>query len=105
MTSIKKQKPTNPDLKDSLSFLNSVNEENHEKENFLEYQTSKKFEKKNKNTQIIFRTTEQNKNELKSFFAGYGITLSKGVQLACFYLEQQIKIGKVDISDAGLISK
>ena len=48
---------------------------------------------------------EENKNQLKGFFATYGITLSKGIQLACFYLEQQIKSGNVEINAAGLITK
>ena len=34
-----------------------------------------------------------------------GITLSKGIHLACFYLEQQIKSGNVEINAAGLITK
>lgn len=58
-----------------------------------------------KDTQIIFRTTEENKNYLKGFFATYGMTLSKGIQLACFYLEQQIKSGNVEINSAGIITK
>ncbi len=58
-----------------------------------------------KDTQIIFRTTEDTKNSLKGFFASHGISLSKGVQLACFYLVQQIQSGNVDVTDAGLITK
>ena len=58
-----------------------------------------------KDTQIIFRTTEANKNSLKSFFAGYGFSLSKGIQLACFYLEQEIKAGNITIGPAGILKK
>lgn len=63
------------------------------------------LKKSTKDTQIIFRTTEDNKNNLKGFFATYGITLSKGIQMACFYLEQQIKAGSVEINSAGIITK
>ena len=58
-----------------------------------------------KNTQIIFRTTEETKNSLKGFFATYGYTLSKGIQMACFYLEQEIKAGNITMSPAGIIKK
>ena len=58
-----------------------------------------------KDTQIIFRTTEANKNSLQSFFAGYGFSLSKGIQLACFYLEQEIKAGNITIGPAGILKK
>ena len=58
-----------------------------------------------KDTQIIFRTTEANKNSPKSFFAGYGFSLSKGIQLACFYLEQEIKAGNITIGPAGILKK
>lgn len=57
-----------------------------------------------KNTQIVFRTTEDNKNSLKGFFASCGLTLSRGIQLACLYLEQQIASGRVEISPSGIIS-
>lgn len=58
-----------------------------------------------KDTQIIFRTTESNKNSLKGFFASYGFTLSKGIQLACFYLEQEIKAGNITMGPAGIVKK
>ena len=58
-----------------------------------------------KDAQIIFRTTLDNKESLKSFFADRGLTLSKGVQLACFYLEQQIKSGDVEVCPSGLLAK
>ena len=76
-------------------------------QNIEQSQQNQNIQKKTaiKDTQIIFRTTEENKNQLKGFFATYGITLSKGIQLACFYLEQQIKNGNVEINAAGLITK
>ena len=86
-----KKKPSAPDISANLRYLNGT-PENPQEENI-------------KDTQIIFRTTEENKNQLKGFFATYGITLSKGIQLACFYLEQQIKNGNVEINAAGLITK
>lgn len=58
-----------------------------------------------KDTQVIFRTTESNKNNLKGFFASYGFTLSKGIQMACFYLEQEIKSGNITMGPAGIIKK
>ncbi|MCQ2589580.1 MAG: hypothetical protein MJ179_04070 [Treponema sp.] len=76
-----------------------------EKQAFTAPQKAVAVKKSTKDTQIIFRTTEDNKNSLKGFFATYGITLSKGIQLACFYLEQQIKAGSVEINSAGLITK
>lgn len=60
---------------------------------------------KTKDAQIIFRTTMDNKENLKAFFADRGLTLSKGVLLACFYLEQQIKAGDIEIGPSGLLAK
>lgn len=60
---------------------------------------------KTKDAQIIFRTTLDNKENLRSFFADRGLTLSKGVQLACFYLQQQINSGDVEIGPSGLLAK
>lgn len=109
-----KKKPSAPDISENLRYLNGTPENTHEDSNQI--QTGAPFQntlqtpiiqKKTaiKDTQIIFRTTEENKNQLKGFFATYGITLSKGIQLACFYLEQQIKSGNVEINAAGLITK
>lgn len=114
-----KKKPSAPDISENLRYLNGTPENPHQDSNQI--QTGASFQNINnentlqtpviqkkaaiKDTQIIFRTTEENKNQLKGFFATYGITLSKGIQLACFYLEQQIKSGNVEINAAGLITK
>lgn len=110
-----KKKPTVPDISESLRILNGETE--IQQNNSQQIQTgagnnqisheNQQIQKKSsvKDTQIIFRTTEENKNQLKGFFATYGITLSKGIQLACFYLEQQIKSGNVEINAAGLMTK
>ena len=114
-----KKKPSAPDISENLRYLDGTSENPHEDNNQI--QTGAPFQNINnentlqtpiiqkktaiKDTQIIFRTTEENKNQLKGFFATYGITLSKGIQLACFYLEQQIKSGNVEINAAGLITK
>lgn len=112
-----KKKPSAPDISENLRYLNGTPENSHEDNNQIQtgapFQNSQNslqtpvIQKKTaiKDTQIIFRTTEENKNQLKGFFATYGITLSKGIQLACFYLEQQIKSGNVEINAAGLITK
>ena len=112
-----KKKPSAPDISENLRYLNGTPENLHEDSNQIQtgapFQNSQNslqtpiIQKKTaiKDTQIIFRTTEENKNQLKGFFATYGITLSKGIQLACFYLEQQIKSGNVEINAAGLITK
>lgn len=112
-----KKKPSTPDISANLRYLNGTPENSQEENNqgnqiqtgaFFQYnEQSPVIQKKTaiKDTQIIFRTTEENKNQLKGFFATYGITLSKGIQLACFYLEQQIKNGNVEINAAGLITK
>ena len=112
-----KKKPSAPDISENLRYLNGTPENPHEDSNQIQtgapFQNSQNtlqtpiIQKKTaiKDTQIIFRTTEENKNQLKGFFATYGITLSKGIQLACFYLEQQIKSGNVEINAAGLITK
>lgn len=60
---------------------------------------------KTKDTQIVFRTTLDNKESLRSFFADRGLTLSRGIQLACLYLEQQIRSGDVEVSPAGLLAR
>lgn len=114
-----KKKPSAPDISENIRYLDGTSENPHEDNNQI--QTGAPFQNINnentqqtpiiqkktsiKDTQIIFRTTEENKNQLKGFFATYGITLSKGIQLACFYLEQQIKSGNVEINAAGLITK
>lgn len=114
-----KKKPSAPDISENLRYLDRTPENLHQDNNQI--QTGASFQNINnentlqtpviqkktaiKDTQIIFRTTEENKNQLKGFFATYGITLSKGIQLACFYLEQQIKSGNVEINAAGLITK
>jgi len=122
-----KKRPSVPNISSSLSMLSSEPEEPQQVS--AEIQTgaqstslaseiaaeqaktaatadqSAAIKKSTKDTQIIFRTTEENKNSLKGFFATHGITLSKGIQLACFYLEQQIKAGSVEINSAGLITK
>lgn len=114
-----KKKPSVPDISANLRILNGTPEAENARQEINQIQTGAAFQnneqsqqfqniqKKSavKDTQIIFRTTEENKNQLKGFFATYGITLSKGIQLACFYLEQQIKNGNVEINAAGLITK
>ena len=112
-----KKKPSAPDISANLRYLNGTPEKPQEEhsqiqtgtsiQNIEHSQQNRNIQKKTaiKDTQIIFRTTEENKNQLKGFFATYGITLSKGIQLACFYLEQQIKNGNVEINAAGLITK
>lgn len=112
-----KKKPSTPDISENLRYLDRTPENLHQDNNQIQtgasFQISQNslqtpiIQKKTsiKDTQIIFRTTEENKNQLKGFFATYGITLSKGIQLACFYLEQQIKSGNVEINAAGLITK
>lgn len=120
--SVKKRPASIPNISDSLNMINgdgSQGQISDSKNEFSQIQTgasypetknnvsnaSPNLKKSTKDTQIIFRTTEDNKNSLKGFFATYGITLSKGIQLACFYLEQQIKAGSVEINSAGLITK
>lgn len=109
-----KKKPSAPDISENIRYLDGTSENLHQDNNQIQtgapFQNSLQtpvIQKKTsiKDTQIIFRTTEENKNQLKGFFATYGITLSKGIQLACFYLEQQIKSGNVEINAAGLITK
>lgn len=109
-----KKKPSAPDISENIRYLDGTSENLHQDNNQIQTGASIQnslqtpiIQKKTsiKDTQIIFRTTEENKNQLKGFFATYGITLSKGIQLACFYLEQQIKSGNVEINAAGLITK
>lgn len=122
--SVKKRPASVPNISESLNMINGDGSpsqmpssqiqtgapytENIKSESLNQSQTTASqsaLKKSTKDTQIIFRTTEDNKNSLKGFFATYGITLSKGIQLACFYLEQQIKSGSVEINAAGLITK
>ncbi len=55
-----------------------------------------------KATQIVVRTTEKERNALKSYFMKHGVSLSKGIKIAIKYLEQQEKKGLVHFSDIGL---
>lgn len=119
--STKKTKPLSPDISQGLSRLNadsfnsvsSFQAESSAPVSISNQQIQsgavpENLDLKNiatKNTQIIFRTTEETKNSLKGFFATYGYTLSKGIQMACFYLEQEIKAGNITMSPAGIIKK
>lgn len=113
--SMKKVKPSAPDISTNLTMLGGetpapVVEDVKQIQSgapVTQISGSSKASDKSvtKDTQIIFRTTEDTKNSLKGFFASHGISLSKGVQLACFYLVQQIQNGNVDVTDAGLITK
>lgn len=119
--STKKTKPLSPDISQGLSRLNADSfnsESSFQSESSAPVSISNQqiqsgavpenSDSKNivtKNTQIIFRTTEETKNSLKGFFATYGYTLSKGIQMACFYLEQEIKAGNITMSPAGIIKK
>ena len=55
-----------------------------------------------KATQIVVRTTEKERETLKSYFMRHGVSLSKGIKIAIKYLEQQEKKGLVHFSDIGL---
>lgn len=55
-----------------------------------------------KTTQIVVRTTEKEREELKAYFMKHGVSLSKGLKIAVKYLEQQEKKGQVRFSDIGL---
>ena len=55
-----------------------------------------------KATQIVVRTTEKEREALKSYFMKHGVSLSKGIKIAIKYLEQQEKKGLVHFSDIGL---
>lgn len=113
MAVAKKVKPKEPDITDSLNIINNSTTTIETTSDEIQTGAPSVITKEEtseqktitKDTQVIFRTSEDNKNHLKGFFANYGINLSKGIQLACFYLEQEIKNGNVDISAAGLISK
>ncbi len=119
--STKKTKPSSPDISQGLSRLNAnsfnsvssfqaessapVSISNQQIQSGAVSENSDLKNIATKNTQIIFRTTEETKNSLKGFFATYGYTLSKGIQMACFYLEQEIKAGNITMSPAGIIKK
>ena len=119
--STKKTKPSTPDISQGLSRLNAnsfnsvssfqaessapVSISNQQIQSGAVPENSESKNIATKNTQIIFRTTEETKNSLKGFFATYGYTLSKGIQMACFYLEQEIKAGNITMSPAGIIKK
>ena len=119
--STKKTKPSTPDISQGLSRLNAnsfnsvssfqaessapVSISNQQIQSGAVPENSELKNISTKNTQIIFRTTEETKNSLKGFFATYGYTLSKGIQMACFYLEQEIKAGNITMSPAGIIKK
>ena len=55
-----------------------------------------------KATQIVVRTTEKERDQLKAYFMKHGVSLSKGIKIAIKYLEQQEKKGLVHFSDIGL---
>ena len=91
-----KKKPSAPDISENIRYLDGTSENLHQDNNQI--QTGAPFQNRQnslqtpiiqkktsiKDTQIIFRTTEENKNQVKSVFATYGITWSKDNHDACF---------------------
>lgn len=55
-----------------------------------------------KETQIVMRVSDQEKEAMKRYFMKHGVSLSKGLKIAVKYLEQQEKKGQVHFSDIGL---
>jgi hypothetical protein len=55
----------------------------------------------NKETNITFRLTEQEKTEYKTFFASQNISLSFGIKLAIEHLILDVKAGKGTIKRTG----
>ena len=55
-----------------------------------------------KATQIVVRTTEKERENVKAYFMKGGVSVSKGIKIAIKYLEQQEKKGLVHFSDIGL---
>lgn len=104
--SVKKIKPVKADITSSLSMLSGRKggQDTEIQSGAKTAPETRAARSAPKNTQIVFRTTEDNKKSLKGFFASCGLTLSRGIQLACLYLEQQIDSGRVEISPSGIIS-
>ena len=48
------------------------------------------------------RLSMDERDELKSFFATNGVTLSRGLLLGAFYLEDQVKNGNIRLTRSGL---
>ncbi len=55
-----------------------------------------------KATQIVVRTTEKEREQLKAYFMRHGLTVSKGIKVAIKYLQQQEEKGNIHFSEIGL---
>ena len=91
---VKKVKPGKPDIAASLGMIAGADSE-----------APSGGTGESKGTLVVFRTTEEYKGRLKSFFSGHGLSLSKGILLACAYFEQQVRDGKVEVNPAGIVSR
>lgn len=54
-----------------------------------------------KETQIVIRTTEPEKDEIKTYFAKHGLSISKGMNIAYDVLRVLERRGKVDLTKNG----
>lgn len=82
--------------------INPVNMEISENSDYINDDDQIVLSKALKTTQIVVRTTEKERDAMKSYFMKHGISLSKGIKIAIKYLEQQEKKGLVHFSDIGL---
>lgn len=64
-------------------------------------QEIKPGEASNKETNVTFRLTEQEKKDYKTFFASQNISLSFGIKLAIEHLILDVKAGKGTIKRTG----
>ena len=92
-----KKKPSAPDISENIRYLDGTSENLHQDNNQIQtgapFQNSQNslqtpiIQKKTaiKDTQIIFRTTEENKNQLKGFFATYGHKYPQFATCASFH--------------------
>ena len=99
-----KKKPSAPDISENLRYLNGTPENPHQDNNQIQtgapFQNSQNslqtpiIQKKTsiKDTQIIFRTTEENKNQLKVFLQLMELHFQKEFNLHVFIWNNKSKV-------------
>jgi hypothetical protein len=54
---------------------------------------------------IPVRTYEDDYDDLKKLFGGQGLALARAGNLALFYVAEQLKMGRISVTKAGIIDR
>ena len=89
------------EMSESPQIINPVkaNSENlNQKKNPAADESDKKY-----SDTVIARLSKGKRNEFKSFFSQYGITMNSGIEMSIEYVMRQVRAGEATISKGGII--